>query len=85
MRLVGAVAALVVGILLAAVETAQAQLVDSVKNDRSTYYRLKVKLAYKGEPQDFDIVVGCNVRQIFYKEGGNSYEAGWSRRCSAAA
>jgi hypothetical protein len=25
------------------------------------YYRLKVKLAYKGEPQDFDIVVGCSV------------------------
>jgi hypothetical protein len=74
--LVGAVAFLVVGIVLAAVEPAQAQLIDSVKTDRSTYYRLKVKLAYKGEPQDFDIVVGCNVRQTFYKEGGNTYEAG---------
>ena len=35
-----------------------------------------MKLAYKGEPQDFNIVVGCNVREIFYKEGGSTYEAG---------
>ncbi len=45
-------------------------------NDRSIYYRLKVKLAYQGEPQDFDIVVGCDVRETFYKEGGSTYEAG---------
>jgi hypothetical protein len=64
------------GVLLAALAPVQAQLVESLKEDRSTYYRLKVKLAYKGEPQDFDIVVGCNVRQTFYKEGGRTYEAG---------
>jgi hypothetical protein len=64
------------GSLPAVFETAQAQHVGSVTEDRSTYYRLKVKLAYKGEPQDFDIVVGCNVRETFYKEGGSTYEAG---------
>jgi hypothetical protein len=40
------------------------------------YFRLKVKLAYKGEPQDFDIVVGCNVRVTTYKDNSNTYEAG---------
>jgi hypothetical protein len=50
--------------------------VKSVEEDHSTYYRLKVKLTYKGEPQDFDIVVGCNVRQIFYKDNSSTYEAG---------
>jgi hypothetical protein len=51
--------------------------VRSVKEDHGTYYRLKVKLTYKGEPQDFDIVVGCKVRVINYKGGsGNTYEAG---------
>ena len=50
--------------------------VKSIKQDHGTYYRLKVKLAYKGEPQDCDIVVGCNVRVINYKGGGNTYEAG---------
>jgi hypothetical protein len=69
-------ASIVVGVLIAAFATAQAQLTSSVTNDRSTYYRLKVKLAYKGEPQDFDIVVGCNVRQINYAYGGRTYEAG---------
>ena len=44
--------------------------------DRGSYFRLKVKLAYKGEPQDFDIVVGCNVRNIRYKDGSGTYEAG---------
>ena len=29
--------------------------VKSVEQDQGTYYRLKVKLTYKGEPQDFDI------------------------------
>jgi hypothetical protein len=32
------------------------------------YYRLKVKLAYKGEPQDFDIVVGCKVPAHHYDD-----------------
>jgi hypothetical protein len=40
------------------------------------YFRLKVKLAYKGEPQDFDIVVGCTVRITTYKDNSNTYEAG---------
>jgi hypothetical protein len=63
-------------LLVASSRTAEAQSTKSITEDRSTYYRLKAKLAYKGEPQDFDIVVGCNVRQIFYKEGGRTYEAG---------
>lgn len=50
--------------------------VRSIQEDHGTYYRLKVKLAYRGEPQDFDIVVGCNVRQINYKDGSRTYEAG---------
>ena len=50
--------------------------VRSIEDDRGTYYRLKVKLTYKGEPQDFDIVVGCNVRRITYKDGSGTYEAG---------
>jgi hypothetical protein len=75
--LVAVVAVAIVGAgLLAAVVTAQAQSTLSVTDDRGTYYRLKVKLAYKGEPQDFDIVVGCHVREIFYKEGGSTYEVG---------
>jgi hypothetical protein len=48
----------------------------SIEEDRSVYYRLKVDLAYKGEPQHFDIVVGCNVRQINYRDGGRTVEVG---------
>jgi hypothetical protein len=55
---------------------AYAQFVKSIEEDHDTYYRLKVKLTYWGTPQDFDIVVGCNVKQIFYKDGGTTYEAG---------
>jgi hypothetical protein len=50
--------------------------VKSVQQDRGVYFRLKVKLAYKGEPQDFDIVASCNARQINYQDGGRTYEAG---------
>jgi hypothetical protein len=50
--------------------------VKSVEDDHSRYYRLKVQLTYKGTPQDFDIVVGCNVREIFYKDNSTTYEAG---------
>ena len=50
--------------------------VKSIARDQGTYYRLKVKLTYKGEPQDFNIVVGCNVRRITYKDGSGTYEAG---------
>jgi len=35
-----------------------------------------VKVAYKGEPVDFDIVVGCNVRRTGYKDGSSSVEVG---------
>jgi hypothetical protein len=35
-----------------------------------------VKLTYKGDPQDFDIVVGCNVRRITYKDNSSTYEVG---------
>jgi hypothetical protein len=45
-----------------------------VANDHSTYYRLKVQLAYKGEEQDFDIVVGCNVRLPGYTYNGETFE-----------
>ena len=44
--------------------------------DRGTYFRLKVDFAYKGEPEHFDIVVGCNVLNIRYKDGSGTYEAG---------
>ena len=56
--------------------TGRWSFVKGVSVDRSTFFRLKVKLTYKGEPQDFDIVVGCNVRVIAYKYGGSTYEAG---------
>ncbi|MBN8994536.1 MAG: hypothetical protein J0H63_02020 [Rhizobiales bacterium] len=45
-------------------------------SDTGSYFRLKVKVAYKGEKQDFDIVVGCNVHSIRYKDGSDTYEAG---------
>jgi len=48
----------------------------SVSTDTGTYFRLQVKVAYKGEPVDFDIVVGCNVRRTGYKDGSSSVEVG---------
>lgn len=56
--------------------TGRWSFVKSVYQDHGTYFRLKVKLTYWGTPQDFDIVVGCNVRQINYKDGSNTYEVG---------
>lgn len=50
--------------------------VKSVTRDTGTYYRLKVKLTYKSEPEDFDIVVACNVLQTNYMDGGRTYEVG---------
>ncbi|PDT90668.1 hypothetical protein CO669_06655 [Bradyrhizobium sp. Y36] len=50
--------------------------VKSVQEETGTYYRLKVKLAYKGEPQDFDIVVTCGGRQINYADGSRTSELG---------
>jgi hypothetical protein len=50
--------------------------VKSAGDDRATYFRLKVNLAYKGEPLDFDIVVGCNVRITTYKDNDRTVEVG---------
>lgn len=44
--------------------------------DRSYYYRFKANFAYKGEPLDFDIVVGCNVRITTYKDNDRTVEVG---------
>ncbi|QQO14351.1 hypothetical protein JJB99_34510 [Bradyrhizobium diazoefficiens] len=44
--------------------------------DRAIYYRLKVNLAYNGEPLDFDIVVGCRVRITTYKDNERTVEVG---------
>lgn len=49
---------------------------ESAEVDRGTYFRLKVDFTYKGEPQHFDLVVGCNVQNIRYKDGSGTYEAG---------
>ncbi|MGX9147434.1 hypothetical protein [Mesorhizobium sp. 128a] len=55
--------------------------------DRGTYFRLKVDFAYKGEPLHYDIVVGCSVLNIHYKDSSSTYEAGliptvWGQRMS---
>jgi hypothetical protein len=50
--------------------------VKSAGDNRATYYRLKVNLAYKGEPLDFDIVVGCHVRITTYKDNDRAVEVG---------
>jgi hypothetical protein len=50
-----------------------------VKNavqDRGYYYRFKANYTYKGEPLDFDIVVGCNVRITTYKDNDRTVEVG---------
>jgi hypothetical protein len=44
--------------------------------DRGYYYRFKASYAYKGEPLDFDIVVGCNVSITAYKDNSRSVEVG---------
>ncbi|KUL95442.1 hypothetical protein DK26_09835 [Bosea sp. WAO] len=48
----------------------------SISPDTGTYFRLEVKVTYKGEPVDFDIVVGCNIRRTGYKDGSSSVEVG---------
>jgi hypothetical protein len=48
----------------------------SVEVDRGTFFRLKMKLTYKREAQDFDIVVNCNVRQTNYRDNGRSVDIG---------
>ena len=47
---------------------------EEARVDQSTYFRLKFDVAYKGEPQQFDIVVGCNVHDIVYKDGNTTYD-----------
>src|SRR5579859_5895434 len=42
--------------------------------DRGYYYRFKASYAYKGEPLDFDIVVGCNVSVTTYKDNDRTVE-----------
>lgn len=42
--------------------------------DRGYYYRFKASFAYKGDPLDFDIVVGCNVRVTTYKDSDRTVE-----------
>jgi hypothetical protein len=49
---------------------------DSANLDTGTFFRLKFDVAYKGEPQHFDIVVGCHVLDIRYKDGSNTHEVG---------
>lgn len=49
---------------------------DSANIDSGTFFRLKFDVAYKGEPQHFDIVVGCNVLDLYYKDGSNTHEVG---------
>jgi hypothetical protein len=70
-----ALPAICIGICLPTLAGADS-MVKSIEEDHGTYYRLKVELAYKGEPQNFDIVVGCNVRRIHYKDNDSTYEAG---------
>jgi hypothetical protein len=57
----------------------------TVTQDRGTYYRLKVKLAYKGEQQDFDIVVGCSCRRTTPAAAAPPTRWVWCRRCSGGA
>ncbi|MGJ4953846.1 hypothetical protein [Bradyrhizobium sp. HKCCYLS20291] len=45
-------------------------------SDRGYYYRFKASFAYKGEPLDFDIVVGCNVRITTYKDNDRTVYVG---------
>ena len=49
---------------------------DYVREDDGTFFRLKMKLAYKGEAQEFGVVVACHVKVIGYKDGGSTYKAG---------
>jgi hypothetical protein len=51
-------------------------VVKTTGQDRGYYYRFKASLAYKGEPLDFDIVVGCNVSVTTYKDNDRTVEVG---------
>lgn len=47
-----------------------------VEIDPGVFYRLKFDLTYEGEPQIFDIVVGCSVRRESFADGSASTETG---------
>jgi hypothetical protein len=53
-----------------------ASFTENAQIDRGTYFRLKVDYSYRGKPQHFNIVVGCNVLSIRYKDGSGTYEPG---------
>lgn len=55
---------------------AKSAKVTAPRDDHAVYYRLKVNLAYKGEPLDFDIVVGCHVGITTYKDNDRTVEVG---------
>lgn len=44
--------------------------------DHAYYYRFKASYAYKGEPLDFDIVVGCIVSATTYKDNDRTVDVG---------
>ncbi|MGJ4947298.1 hypothetical protein [Bradyrhizobium sp. HKCCYLS20291] len=48
----------------------------SVERDSGTYYRLNVKLVYRGAPLNFDIVVGCNVKITRSMDNDRTVEVG---------
>jgi len=48
----------------------------SVETDRGRFFRLVLAFDYRGTPQHFDVVYGCDVRITRYKDGGSSYEPG---------
>jgi hypothetical protein len=50
--------------------------ISNAAQDRGYYYRFKASFAYKGEPLDFDIVVGCNVSVTTYKDNDRKVEVG---------
>ena len=50
--------------------------VEKAGQDRGYYYRFKASYAYKGEPLNFDIVVGCNISVTTYKDNGRTVEVG---------
>jgi hypothetical protein len=56
------------------IATGRWSFTQSQATDRGTYFRLQVNVAYKGEPVAFDIVVGCNVSRIGYKDGSSTVE-----------
>jgi hypothetical protein len=50
--------------------------VKSVHKYKGSFFRMKVALVYKGEAQNFDVVYGCNVNYVRYKDGASTSEIG---------